>query len=334
MKLSIIIPVYNCAPYIEACLDSIMAQSFSDFEVIIVDDHGTDNSIDIVYKYVADKNAMKKFRFLQTEVNSGPGIARNVGIKAAQGDYVAFVDSDDTIDVDFCKELCEAAYLHNADVAYCNALKICGGGQTELCNPSLDSGDFTGEKKKYFLTHFVSMFWTFVYRRQLLINHSIEFPSERSAEDTYFQTCAILAASKIAFVGKPMYKYFVRSGSLSQKCDSRRYIDKLNSLAKLPVYAKRQGYYDTYKAEIDYLLIKKAYLVSTLIYIRQSESPNPAVLDEIYNRFIAVVPDYSEGAIYRKKCSLRLMVFALRQMPRVAIRLLLFYLKHTSKMIV
>ena len=334
MKLSIIIPVYNCALYIKACLDSIMAQSFSDFEVIVVDDHGTDNSIDFIHKYVAEKNAAHKFRFLQTEVNSGPGMARNVGIKAAQGEYVAFVDSDDAIGIDFCKELYEAAVLFKADLAYCNALKISDTGQTELCNPSLDSGNFTDEKKKYFLTHFVSMFWTFVYKRQLLMDHSIEFPSERSAEDTCFQTCAILAASTIAFVNKPMYRYFVRGGSLSQKCDNLRYIDKMNSLAKLSVFAKQQGYYDRYKAEIDYLLIKKAYLVSVLIYIRQSERPNPAILNEIYDKFVAIVPDYAECTIYRKHYSLRLIMFALRQMPSVAIRLLSFYLKHTHKMIV
>jgi len=334
MKFSIIIPVYNCAPYIEACLDSIMAQSFSDFEVIIVDDHGTDNSIDLVHKYVADKNAELKYQFLQTEVNSGPGIARNVGIKAAQGEYVVFVDSDDTIDVDFLKELYEVAALCKADLAYCNALKISDSGQTELCNPSLESGDFTSEKKKYFLTHFVSMFWTFAYKRQLLVANLIEFPPERSAEDTCFQSCAILAASTIAFVGKPMYRYYVRSGSLSQKVDDRRYIDKMNSLAKMSVYAKQQGYYDRYKVEIDYLLIKKAYLVSVLIYIRQTERPNTIVLDEIYNKFVAIVPDYAENAIYGGQRSLQLIMFALRRMPRMAIMLLSLYLKHTKKMIV
>ena len=334
MKLSIIIPVYNCALYIKACLDSIMAQSFSDFEVIVVDDHGTDNSIDFIHKYVAEKNAAHKLRFLQTEVNSGPGMARNVGIKAAQGEYVAFVDSDDTIDVDFCKELFEAAVLFKADLAYCNALKISDCDQIELCNPSLDSGDFTDIKKKFFLTHFVSMFWTFVYKRQLLMDHSIEFPSERSAEDTCFQTCAILAASTIAFVNKPMYRYFVRGGSLSQKCDNLRYIDKMNSLEKLSVFAKQQGYYAQYKEEINYLLIKKAYLVSVLIYIRQTERPDLVILDEIYNKFVAIVPDYEDCALYRKQHSIRLIMSALRHMPRFAVSLLSVYLKHTKKMIV
>ena len=108
----------------------------------------------------------------------------------------------------------------------------------------------------------------------------------------------------------------------------------MNSLAKLSVYAKQQGYYDRYKAEIDYLLIKKAYLVSVLIYIGQTERPNTTVLDEIYNKFVAIVPDYAENAIYGGQRSLQLIMFALRRMPRIAMRLLYLYLKHNKKMIV
>ncbi len=74
----------------------------------------------------------------------------------------------------------------NADLAFCIAQKIKRGAVEVLKNPQIESGVFSIEKKKYFLTHYISLFWTFLYRRQLIIDNGIEFPPERSAEDSYF----------------------------------------------------------------------------------------------------------------------------------------------------
>lgn len=98
MLVSIIIPIYNVAPYVEKCLRSVMAQTYRKLEVIIVDDCGTDNSMEIV-KSVIEENGKKDiaFRILRHKKNKGPGAARNTGIKAAKGEYVFFLDSDDII---------------------------------------------------------------------------------------------------------------------------------------------------------------------------------------------------------------------------------------------
>ena len=93
MKVSIISPVYNCAPYIVECIQSLLAQTCQDFEVLLVDDHGTDDSISVARAFVEQQGMGEKFRFLQTPCNSGPGIARNIGIEAAKGEYVAFIDA-------------------------------------------------------------------------------------------------------------------------------------------------------------------------------------------------------------------------------------------------
>ena len=119
MKVSIISPVYNCAPFIVECIQSLLAQTCQDFEVLLVDDHGTDDSISVARAFVEQQGMGEKFRFLQTPCNSGPGIARNIGIEAAKGEYVAFIDSDDVWEPTFIEKLIRAAESSKADLAFC-----------------------------------------------------------------------------------------------------------------------------------------------------------------------------------------------------------------------
>ena len=97
MKVSIIIPVYNVAPYIKRCLDSVVAQSFQDIECILVDDCGTDNSKEIVQQYIDNYQGQIQFKFIHHEKNLGLSGARNTGIKVATGEWLYFLDSDDSI---------------------------------------------------------------------------------------------------------------------------------------------------------------------------------------------------------------------------------------------
>ena len=112
MQVSIISPVYNVAAYICECIDSIVGQTMTDWEVLFVDDHGTDNSIAIAKQHIArlPREIAEKFRFLETPQNSGPGIARNLGIKQARGEYIAFVDSDDRMEPQMLDRLLLKAY--------------------------------------------------------------------------------------------------------------------------------------------------------------------------------------------------------------------------------
>ena len=100
--MSIIIPVYNASSYIEGCIASLMAQTLDDIEILLIDDHGSDDSMERAQRFIETHPSGKIFRLLSTPNNSGPGPARNVGIESAQGEYIGFVDSDDVVEVDFC----------------------------------------------------------------------------------------------------------------------------------------------------------------------------------------------------------------------------------------
>lgn len=103
-KVSIIIPAYNVAPWIEETLESVARQTFNDFECIIVDDCATDNTLDVVNLWIKKDN---RFRVICRDVNGGLSAARNTGIKYAIGDYISFLDSDDIWHPNFLKRMLE-----------------------------------------------------------------------------------------------------------------------------------------------------------------------------------------------------------------------------------
>ena len=234
MKVSIISPVYNCAEFIVVCIQSLLAQTCQDFEVLLVDDHGVDNSIDIAQRYVRECGAEDKFHFLSTPSNSGPGVARNVGIKAARGEYIAFIDSDDVWEPTFLEKLLHAAESSQTDLAFCQ-LKYRGGAKdgSVFRNPVVEAGEFTYSAKRYFLLHFVTFSVCFLFRRQFLIENDLMFPEERNSEDTNFLTRNLLLARRIACVDEPLYIYCIREESLSTGRDKRRYRTRLSALNKL-----------------------------------------------------------------------------------------------------
>jgi glycosyltransferase involved in cell wall biosynthesis len=112
-KISVIIPVYNTAPYLRRCLDSVCSQTLPDIEIICVNDGSTDNSLDILNEYAAKDKRAKVINFPE---NKGVSAARNAGIDAAQGEYVGFVDSDDAVLPDFYENLYKNAKENAADI--------------------------------------------------------------------------------------------------------------------------------------------------------------------------------------------------------------------------
>lgn len=237
MKVSVIIPVYNAAPYIADTLRSLQHQTMPDFEVLLVDDHGQDNSMEVARACVVQDS---RFRFVQTEVNSGPGIARNVGIEAAQGEYIAFIDSDDVWEPTFLERLleatahCKAQAEEHCDLAFCQ-LRYRGGkrdGQVHR-NPVVPSGTFTPSDKKHFLQHFVTFSVCFLFRREFLQDNDLRFPSERNSEDTNFLTRCLLLAQSIACVDEPLYVYCIREDSLTTGRNRRRWRQRLSAANKL-----------------------------------------------------------------------------------------------------
>jgi len=319
-KLSIIIPVYNAAKTITKCIDSLLNQTFANMEVIIVDDHGADDSIAIIQNRIAEHPRKSMFRFAKTDVNSGPGAARNVGLQMAQGEYVAFVDSDDWVETDMYATLYEMAVQHSADICYSYVFweDLGKHRQRILTTVPVRQGPFFGENKRHFLTKFKCHFWAYIYRREFLNTYHITFPLEKGLEDNYFLACCILCAQRIAYVSKPMYHYAYYPNSLSNSKNEKRYLDKLSVFGRLFDFAKTRKFYEEYARELQFVYIKKAYLIAALNFLTNAKHPRAKVLREIYQELITVCPDYKSNPLYKSHFFLRILVIVLHRMPHAA----------------
>ena len=333
IKVSVILPVYGVADYIVKCTESLLAQTLKEMEFLFVDDHGPDNSIELLKQTIAGNPREKQFRILTPEHNLGAGMARNYAIPEAKGEYIAFVDSDDWIEPDMFEVLYATAKSQDADLCYSQEYKDYEDHSAEtviLKNPIVEPGDFTYEKKAYFLTHYVSYFTTFLFKRSFIERRAIRYPEDRSADDSFFLACALMTAESITRVDKPLYHYLIRPGSVSTTKDSVKYKKRLAIFSKLLAYAKTQNVYDSLKQELDFLYIKKGYISSLVNYVTNALEPRKEVFTEIYQALLAEVPDYKKNIYLQKSKAVQILIWFCISCPKLVTPLLRFYAKQNN----
>ncbi|MBQ1732420.1 MAG: glycosyltransferase family 2 protein [Bacteroidales bacterium] len=329
VKLSVILPVYGVAQYIEKCTASLLSQTLVDIEFIFVDDHGPDNSIELVQNMIADSPRREQFVFLKPEHNLGAGMARNFAIPHAKGEYIAFVDSDDWIEGDMFERMYAEAKKYDSDLCCCQMQKVYPDGHRGdiLKNPFIGNGEISDEKRSYFLTHYVSQFTSLIYRKSLIDQYNIRFPEERSADDSYFVSCVLMLAKSISYVDEPFYLYLIRPGSVCTTKDSTKYQKRLAVFNKLLAFSKQNGVYDNFKSEVDFMYIKKGYLSTVFNYVTNSTEPNKETIVSIYDELLKQIPDYKTNRFYRANFKLRALMAFIRAFPRLAVKFIKSYSK-------
>lgn len=207
-KVSVIIPIYNAAEFLEECLDSVLQQSLKEIEVICVDDGSPDNSLNILKKYEQQDPRVKVI----SQPNQGAGAARNNGMANARGEYLSFLDSDDFFDRDMLKEAYEAAHEYKADVCVFDA---------DLFNHSTkEYRECTWAfRRQYFPKHqpfspleqgvrnnIFRMFngwpWDKLFRRKFVQDINLQYQNLRTTNDMFFVFIGLARAKRIVTVDK------------------------------------------------------------------------------------------------------------------------------------
>lgn len=271
-KVSVIVPVYNVERYIERCLTSLYGQTMQDIqdiEVILVDDLGMDRSMDIVHHFIDCHQLAGHWHIITATINQGPGAARNIGIRYATGEYIAFVDSDDWIEPDMLQALYTAARRYDADISSSAAiLDYPDGTHRLMTNPHIGSGTISVQARKYLLRHFVSNFTTMLFRREWLVSNNLYFPEANSGEDSCFMAQCYLLARSIAQTDTPYYHYIIHPQSISHRKRVYRGREKRKAFGALLQFARERNMMGTYGCVLRYVYFKKAILSSILDYIR------------------------------------------------------------------
>ena len=224
--ISVIVPVYRVEKYLPACIDSILNQTFTDFELILVDDGSPDRCPEI-----CDETAKRDARVrVIHQVNAGLSAARNAGIEAAHGAWLSFVDSDDYIAPHFCEKLYQTAQRTDADCVMCSVQNVDESGK------SIDSALMrvadevkTGQEVlqkigRDDVTPYLTA-WNKLYRRKLF--NTLRYPAGRQNEDVFVFAELFCQVQRAACVAEPLYFYRKRIDSIMNSAVTLRNLDEM-----------------------------------------------------------------------------------------------------------
>ncbi len=284
-KISIIVPYYNSEDFLERCIESILKQTFSDFELILVNDGSTDKSSQISQAF-ADLDS--RVTLLQKE-NGGQGSARNLGLDHVRGNYIGFVDSDDFIEPQMYEILYEKIILNDADLAIC--------GYNIFRKKNGTPKPFTKIRDVILFNNF-SLMKTYLsesyisggpcnklYKKNLFDN--LRFPILKMREDAYVMPYIIKNTTKAVFVGEDLYNWFLREGSTERSSFTMNNLSAMESINPLEEvvqnnYPSLFGYVEMERA------LTRVYLLSKIIssgFLKKYRELYIELLDELNTDF-------------------------------------------------
>lgn len=231
--VSIIVPVYNVEYYIEDCLCSITKQTFKDdLECIIVDDCGSDKSIEIAQKFISQYQGPISFKIIHHSANSGLSVARNTGIDAAQGEYILFLDSDDEITPNAVSALFEAMKVMNCDFVIADFITP-GSSRWVPHNQLTDKTILIGEEvhQSYCRNEWYMMAVNKLYKRSFLESTNLRFEPKLLHEDELWSFQCAMRAKSVGIISEICYIYKIRENSITSNVEDHK--RKLDSLCKI-----------------------------------------------------------------------------------------------------
>lgn len=283
-EISIIIPCYNASNYIKKCLDSIERQSYRDFDVHLVDDCSSDNTVDVL------KNIASNYRYSifihQNQVNKGPSLSRLVGIRSSNAKYLAFCDSDDVIERDFLLKLFEKIQEGNK-IAFCNYYVVHSNGKKS--ERTWFSPKEQLNIRRLIATGPDSMCCLLIEKK---IFENIEFPDLRNGEDMALVPVLISKANKIGYVNDCLYNYMYRRNSLSKSIDSELSKSLLTSFNYIQENISKE-----YKTETEFLGIRN-YLYGSLINMFKINNINNELVMETLYKFERMHPNWANNKYF------------------------------------
>jgi len=228
MLISIVVPIYKVEDCLSRCVESILNQTYSDIEIILVDDGSPDKCPKLCDEYKKVDNRVKVIH----KPNGGLSDARNAGMMVATGKYIMFVDSDDYIELDACEKL-QRFENEDADILVCDG--ITEGGECNLSHFSEGIYEMSGEKYIFeSITNgkYPIVVWLNVYKREFLVNNKLNFKNGFLHEDEDFTPRAFLNAKKIIHTSIFLYHYIIRSGSITQQLNKRKNVKDVYVIMK------------------------------------------------------------------------------------------------------
>lgn len=243
MKVSVVVPIFNCEKYLDVCISGLQAQTHRDLEIILVNDGSTDASLDICQKY-AQNDA--RIHIISKKKSEGAGPARNSGIEASHGEYLMFLDADDRISEYMVEKLLSAITSMNTDVAICaykTFIEGTGEENDEIVRMDARVMETREEVRRFFASLFPEGFagylWNKIYRADVIHKNNLRFPPMKRLQDGIFNVEFFDCAASCCIIEDVLYYYRVNAQTdMFRKCP-KNYFDLIKQFSESYIKAKK-----------------------------------------------------------------------------------------------
>lgn len=288
IRFSVIIPFYNCGDKIENNVCHLIQQDYHNFEIIFVNDCSTDNSLVYLENLLLNHPSLN-CKIYTTETNSGPGVARNIGIKHAKGEYVIFIDADDWIEKDALMKLDKYLLGKEYDLICFDYYKVFNNKKQINKSYFFPYGELSPSKLLSICNNGVTRK---LIKKELFQNNKIEFPKWRNGEDIYVEIKLISSSKRILYVNETIYNYFQNINSLSNsKVQDIYFYNKLFNLYCSNTddnkYLQNRVALDLYYNTITLFLKNKVNCKEIKKYIQTTNERYPNVLVDMDKAFFS-----------------------------------------------
>lgn len=303
MKLSIIVPVYNMAGggKLAFCLDSLINQTISDYEIICVDDASTDNSVEILEQYSLEYP--DKLRYIVHERNKRQGGAKNTGLAHAAGEWIGFIDSDDWIAPDFYEKLLSKAEETDADMVGCDYNLVHEHtfevGKIVQNNAREQTGVLDEEKRKSLIMRSGSMVIK-IYRHQIIKDNRLDFPEGIFYEDNCAGPVWSMYFKHFEKINEPLYYYYQHNSSTVHYVTEEKCRDRMIAGEKLLMEMKHRGFLEQYKAEIEYRFTELYFENTLFSYMLGAKKKRMGFVKELKEGMLKAFPDFQNNGYFQK----------------------------------
>lgn len=310
--VSVIMPVYNAERLLAGSVDSVIAQTFADWELVCFNDASTDGSLAVLERYAASD---PRIRVIDSPVNVKQGAGRNRAIREARGEYVMFLDADDSLRPDALSLCVRTALGRGADMVMFDYETIPG---STVCPLGHDASGLTDDELRRRIIMCPSPVWSAMYRRSLITENGLYFPERVFYEDNAVALAIQLSARRPAKVDAPLYGYHIYETSVSHRMNDYRFFHRLSSAVTLKDHLRRLGLYDRWREEIDYVLINQ-YYTHTITGCVYRFDHVPLLRQHYVRRTVErVVPRFRHNRFYRElPAAKRLRIELHARFPRV-----------------
>ena len=304
MLLSIIVPVYNMAgdSKLNHCLDSLLAQTVSDFEIIAVDDCSTDESYSIMTEY--EKSNPGVFHAVHSKVNLHQGGAKNIGLRMAKGDWIGFIDADDWIVPEMYEKLIKKAEETGADCVGCDYSLVDSytfeTGKIDR-NSLPDQTGVLGIEQKRSLVLDCGSLVVKIYKRSMILENELFFPENIFYEDNAMSNSYMLLNRHYEYVEEPLYFYYQHEASTVHTITERRCEDRMESGRVMLKEAKRHGFMDELAPEIEYKFTRLFYINTLFSYMPGVSKVRAGFVKKLGNEMKTTFPDFEKNPYYIEK---------------------------------